>query len=62
MKPRFSILTLLAITAYVAVFAAAFAQPWGIWPCITFYLVMLLPVLIGDLVLERLAKQQQSGE
>ena len=42
MKPRFSILTLLGTTAYIAVNVAAYAQPLGYWPFAAYILTIVL--------------------
>lgn len=52
MKPRFSILGLLGITAYVAITLAGIAQPRSYWPEAAFYfsvlgLVYLVTVACG---------------
>lgn len=46
MKPRFSILTLLGITAYVAVNVAAFARPTTIWISIAFWIAFVVIVAL----------------
>ncbi len=46
MRPRFSILTLLGITALVAVAAASIAQPFGIWPYVCLYLIVITPMCL----------------
>lgn len=48
MKPRFSILMLLGITAFVGVSIAAFLQPLSIWIQVAFYAAAI--VMLGVLV------------
>jgi hypothetical protein len=72
MKPRFSILMLLGITAYVAVFAAVAADPSGPWQYIAIILVLMLPLFAAGYKtglhswrhqsMKRRANQEKSGE
>jgi hypothetical protein len=57
MKPRFSILGLVIVTTYAAVFAAALSQPHGVWLWISLYLAAILPFLIIDLLMQWRARR-----
>ncbi len=62
MKPRFSILALVIVTTYAAVFAAALSQPRGVWLWISLYLVAILPFLIIDLLMQRRVKRRDQTD
>ncbi|MDZ4782074.1 MAG: hypothetical protein SGJ19_17645 [Planctomycetia bacterium] len=62
MKPRFSILALIIVTTYAAVFAAAVSQPRSVWLWLSLYLAALLPFLIIDLLMQRRVKRRDEKE
>lgn len=60
MQPRYSILALLTLTAYIAVLSAGIANRSLLWVFVALYLTLIAgPFLVLDVLMERRAKAKR---
>jgi len=59
MRPKFSIMALLIVTGYVAIFCATVAEPSVGLVLLSLYMAVVGPLLVIDLLMSRRAKRKQ---